>query len=116
MSHQLPNLVTSQKARAVQEGRARSARSLASWKGVGLSRILARPGQTPGTPSGSKSQGPEPPCLQLQEPLNHRAQDPQVTPDGQATAEGEDLPDKESASPGRSLATAGPGGKCQTSK
>lgn len=82
-----------------------------------MSRILARLGKTPGTPSGSESQGPEPPRLQLpREPLNHRAQDPQVSPDGQATAEGEDLPDKESASAGRSLATAGPGGKCQTSK
>ena len=32
-----------------------------SWKGVGSSHTLGRRGQTPGTPSGSESQRPEPP-------------------------------------------------------
>lgn len=88
---------------------------MASWKGVGLSRILARPGQTPGTPSGSESQEPEPPRPAAATGA-FELQDPQVSPDGEAAAEGEDLPDKESASPGLSLATVGLRGKCQTSK
>lgn len=52
----------------------------------------------------------------LQPPWEPSNQDPQVSPDGQATAEGKDLPDKESPSPGCSLAAVGLGGRRQTSK
>ena len=53
---------------------------------------------------------------QPQEPLNGGAQDPQVGPDGQATAKGESLPDEESPSPRHGPAALAPGGKCPTSK
>lgn len=83
-------------------------------EGGGVERIHARPGQTPGPPSGSESQGPEP--LRPAATMGTFEPGPPSHPDGQATAEGKDLPDKESPSPGCSLAAVGLGGRRQTSK
>lgn len=107
MSHQLPNLVTSQEARAVREGRARSAWSRASWKGVGLSTFTQGQGrpQGPHLDLSLRDQSP----YGLQPPWEPSNQDPQVSPDGQATAEGKDLPDKESPSPRVQPGSCGPG-------
>lgn len=83
-------------------------------EGIGVGPHQA---QTPGTLCGSEAQEPEPPWpAAATGAFELLAQDPQVSPDGQATTEGESLPDEESPSPRHSLATPALGGKCPTSK